>query len=66
MDKLFPSIVTTRRIKGTNFIFHVYAYRKVTDSEFKYALRLWLQDYKLIKVPKTGFGKRRTILGLDD
>ncbi len=56
-----PNVVTV--IKIGDFTLRAYAYRKLTESECKFALRQYLRKFKLKSIPKSGSGKIITIIG---
>ncbi len=64
MEGIDPNIVTRFRIG--KFIFDVYAYRKVTESEAQYALNEWLRARKRKNVPKKWHVKAVTIFGFGE
>ena len=56
-----PNIVT--KIKFESTIFEIYAYRKLSKSECLFAVRHYLQQKHLKKVPKNQKIKIITIIG---
>ncbi len=46
-----PNVVTTLKIKEKNFIFHVQAYRRLSESEMKHSLAAWLQQTRRTSIP---------------
>ena len=60
-----PKIVTSCKVKGTNFILHVYAYRKLNNAEMRIALRMYLAQKKINKFPMSGEDKLTAIHGFD-
>lgn len=56
-----PNIVTKVKIESTTF--EIYAYRKLSTSEYRFAIRQYLQQNRLSKVPKNKKIKIITIIG---
>lgn len=61
-----PNVITKVKISGTEFMLHIYAFRKASPNEIKAAAALWLKQSKRRTFPKSGTGKIITILGFDD
>jgi len=61
-----PDVITKVKIPGTEFVLHIYAFRKVRPDEIKTAAALWLKQSNRRTFPKSGIGKVITILGFDD
>lgn len=59
-----PNIVT--RIKVKNTLFEIYAYRKLSKSECIFAIKYYLQQKHLNKIPKKQKIKIITIIGSVD
>ena len=49
-----PDVITSRKITGTDFVFRVQAFRKLSNAEMKTALKVWMAQGKISKVPKKG------------
>ena len=47
-----PNVKTTMRSREQNFVFHVMAYRVLTESEMIYMLKKWMNANHLKKVPR--------------
>jgi hypothetical protein len=60
-----PNIKTECTIKGTEFKFTVFAYRKLSAAEMKYCAKEWLRKYHKNCFPQKGSGKIISILGFD-
>lgn len=60
-DMSMPNVKTTICIG--NFTLYAYAYRKLTESECKLAVRQYMKKAKLKSVPKNGSGTIVTIIG---
>ena len=60
-----PNVVTSCKISGTNFIFSVRAYRKLSDAEMKIAIKMWMREKRIKKVPRRGKGMWIAIHGFD-
>lgn len=56
-----PNIVT--KIKTENTTFEIYAYRKLSKSECYFAIRQYLQQNRLKKIPNNKKIKIITIIG---
>lgn len=61
-----PNVVTTVTIPNSEFVLHVYSFRKVRPDEIRMAASMWLKQNKRRTFPKNGSGKVITILGFDD
>ncbi len=61
-----PDVVTTVKIPDSEFVLHIYAFRKLSPGEIKTAAGMWLRQNKRRTFPKSGTGKVITILGFDD
>ncbi len=61
LDLPMPDVVTPIQIG--DFTLYAYAYRKLTKSEQRFALKQYLRKFKLKSVPKSGSGKVITIIG---
>lgn len=61
-----PDVLTTVKIPNTEFVLHIYAFRKVHPNEARAAASMWLKQNKRRTFPKSGSGKVITILGFDD
>ena len=66
MDMEMPNVVTTHKIKGTEFVLRFRAYRKLTASEMQHALGMWQTKKKVKKIPYKGSVEIITIHGFDD
>lgn len=61
-----PSVVSTLRSDELNFTFHVKAYKKLTHSELKRILNIWMRHKRITKLPKNKTITYITILGFDE
>jgi len=61
-----PNVKTTMRSREQNFVFHVMAYRVLTESEMIYALKKWMKINHFKKIPKNKEVTFITILGFDE
>lgn len=61
-----PNVVTTVKIPNTDFVLHIYAFRKIQPNEVRSVAAMWLRQHNRRTFPKSGTGKVITILGFDD
>lgn len=61
-----PNVLTTGKIPNSEFILHIYAFRKVHPNEIRMAMAQWLKEHKRRTFPKSGTGTVISILGFDD
>lgn len=61
-----PDVVTTLKNKELNFTFQVVAYRRLSEKEMHSALRIWMRQRGLSKIPRNRVGKLVLTVGLDE
>jgi len=52
MDASMPNIITTMKNEERKFVFNVQAYRKLSVTEMRQALSIWLRQSRRKKIPK--------------
>lgn len=63
---MIPDVLTKVKIPNSEFVLHVYAFRKIRPNEIKTVAAMWLKQNSRRNFPKSGVGKVITILGFDD
>lgn len=58
-----PAIKTT--VKIGNCTFDIFAFKKLSESEAKHAIKQWMRQTKRKTLPSTGHFKIISILGFD-
>lgn len=66
MDSMpIPNVITKLTVKEMNFVFRVHAYRKLTPTEMRYALKKWMSSTRHKQIPSNQTIDYFTIHGLD-
>lgn len=53
MDRsMIPNVITTLKKSDQNFTFHVTAYRKLSEQEMYAALKVWMRQNNLKRIPR--------------
>ena len=60
-----PDVVTKMTFPNSEFVFYVYAYRKLSFNEMMQAWEIVKRNQKIKKIPSLGFIKFQAIHGFD-